>query len=130
MKHRVLVVEDNPANRELLCDWLQSEGYGVSAAATIEEAYCCFGDPRPEVVLLDVQLGADDGLALAQWLRRQPELREIPVIAVTAHAMAVDQARILEAGCNGCVSKPVDFRSLAVQLDHWLTQGGKVSPAR
>lgn len=130
MKHRVLVVEDNPANRELLCDWLQSEGYGVSAAATLEEAYCCFGDPRPEVVLLDVQLGADDGLALAQWLRRQPELREIPVIAVTAHAMAVDQARILEAGCNGCVSKPVDFRNLAVQLDHWLTQGGKVSPAR
>jgi CheY-like chemotaxis protein len=130
VKGRVLVVEDNPASRELLCDWLESEGYLVSAAATLEEAYCCFRGSRPEVVLLDVQLGADDGLSLAQWIRRRPELGEIPVIAVTAHAMAVDQARILEAGCNGSVSKPVDFKSLAAQLDRWLAHGRKVSPTR
>jgi CheY-like chemotaxis protein len=129
MKGRILVVEDNAASRELLCDWLESRGYAVSAAATMEQAYSCFAEPRPEVVLLDVQVGADDGLSLAEWLRQQPQLREIPVIAVTAHAMAVDQARILEAGCNGCVSKPVDFRSLAAQLDRWLTHGRKVSPA-
>ncbi len=126
MKGRVLVVEDNAANRELLCDWLESEGYAVSTATTLKEAYASFADPLPHIVLLDVQLGADDGLSLAGWLRQQHRLGEIPVIAVTAHAMVTDQARILEAGCNGCVSKPIDFKDLALHLDRWLTHSAKV----
>ena len=71
-------------------------------------------------MLLDVHLGAEEGLALPQWIRQQPQLRHIPVIAVTAHAMADDQERILRDGCNGYVSRPVDFDLLREQLGRWL----------
>jgi CheY-like chemotaxis protein len=125
VKGRVLVVEDNAANLELLCDWLESEGYAVSAATTLEEAYALFMEPLPQIILLDVQLGADDGLSLTGWLRKQPRLRAIPIIAVTAHAMVTDHERILESGCSGCVSKPIDFKALAVHLERWLTVSAK-----
>jgi two-component system, sensor histidine kinase and response regulator len=73
-------------------------------------------------VLLDVKLGAQDGLELAAWIRRDPKLQGIPVIAVTAHAMMTDLERVLRAGCNACVSKPVDFRQLRNELDRWLPE--------
>jgi CheY-like chemotaxis protein len=125
MKGHVLVVEDNLANMELLCDWLESEGYRVTAATTLAEACASFVDPLPQIVLLDIQLGSEDGLFLAGWIRERPQYCAIPVIAVTAHAMVTDQARIRDAGCSVCVSKPIDFKGLAVHLDHCLTQGAK-----
>ena len=128
MSHRILVVEDNLPNRELLCDWLGSEGFEVLSAADLGQAYAVFKGELPHAVLLDVQLGSEDGLALAAWLRRQPALREIPIIAVTAHAMVTDHERILQAGCNACVSKPVDFRVLGVQLERWLNVAANLQP--
>src|SRR3989442_308738 len=104
MKPRILVVEDNPLNRELLCEWLDAEGYEVVTAADLKTGFEAVEKEHPHVVLLDVQLGADDGLSLAAWLRQQPALRDIPVIAVTAHAMMTERERILQAGCNACVS--------------------------
>jgi two-component system cell cycle response regulator DivK len=125
MKHRILIVEDNAANLELLVDWLESEGFQVQSATTLDEAFAVFkGDP-PETVLLDVQLGAQDGLELATWIRREPKLRAIPVIAVTAHAMLTDYERVMRAGCSACVSKPINFRQLREQLDRWLTEPAK-----
>ena len=121
MKPRILVVEDNPLNRELLCDWLDAEGYEVVSAGDLKTGFEAVEKEHPHVVLLDVQLGADDGLSLAAWLRQQPALRDIPVIAVTAHAMMTERERILQAGCNACVSKPVDFKLLREQLQRWLT---------
>ncbi|PYU17130.1 MAG: hypothetical protein DMG29_02375 [Acidobacteria bacterium] len=121
MKPRILVVEDNPLNRELLCEWLDAEGYEVVTAADLKTGFEAVEKEHPHVVLLDVQLGADDGLSLAAWLRQQPALRDIPVIAVTAHAMMTERERILQAGCNACVSKPVDFKLLREQLQRWLT---------
>ncbi len=121
MKPRILVVEDNPLNRELLCEWLDAEGYEVVTAADLKTGFEAVEKEHPHVVLLDVQLGADDGLSLADWLRQQPALRDIPVIAVTAHAMMTERERILQAGCNACVSKPVDFKLLREQLQRWLT---------
>lgn len=122
MKSRVLVVEDNPANRELLCDWLESEGYDVCSAGCLSEACAFFAEPLPQIVLLDVQLGPEDGLSLAAWIRNHPVFLNTPIIAVTAHAMLTDQARIHQAGCNGCVSKPIDFKDLTAQMDRWLAQ--------
>jgi len=121
MKPRILVVEDNPLNRELLSEWLDAEGYEVVTAADLKTGFEAVEKEHPHVVLLDVQLGADDGLSLAAWLRQQPALRDIPVIAVTAHAMMTERERILQAGCNACVSKPVDFKLLREQLQRWLT---------
>ncbi len=125
MSHRILVVEDNAANLELLQEWLGSENFQVQSATTLDEAFEVFkGDP-PEAVLLDVQLGSQDGLALVAWIRRDPKLHAIPVIAVTAHAMLTDHERVMRAGCSACVSKPVDFRQLREQLDRWLTEPAK-----
>ena len=120
MKHGILVVEDNQLNRELLCDWLEVEGYEVWSAATLKASYEVFAKRLPDAVLLDINLGAEDGLDLAAWMRQKPELREIPVIAVTAHALVSEQERILRAGCKACLSKPINFEGLREELNHRL----------
>jgi CheY-like chemotaxis protein len=117
---RILVVEDNELSRELLCDWLEAENYDVASASTLEQAFAAIHEMPPDAVLLDVQLGDQDGLSIASWIRKQTALSHIPVIAVTAHAMVTEQERIFLAGCNACVSKPVDFKLLRQQLEQWL----------
>jgi len=120
VKHIVLVVEDNPLNRELLCDWLEVEGYEVLSVEDLNAAMDSIEDRQPNAVLLDVQLGDEDGLSLAAWMRKQPKLCSIPVIAVTAHALVTEQNRFLQAGCNACVSKPINFGVLREELERWL----------
>jgi two-component system, cell cycle response regulator DivK len=122
MGQRILVVEDNQPNRELLCDWLEMEGFEVPSAEDLAGAMALIKDRPPHVILLDVQLGGEDGLFLASWIRQEPEYRTIPVIAVTAHAMVTDQERVLRAGCNTCVSKPIDFKALDREIRWWLAQ--------
>ena len=120
MKNRILIVEDNPANRELLQDWLEVEGYEVWAVADVKSSYKVLEMDAPDVVLLDINLGAENGLDLVAWMRRKASLNNIPVIAVTAHALATEQERILKAGCVAYLSKPVDFKDLRGQLRKWL----------
>jgi two-component system cell cycle response regulator DivK len=120
MTRHILVVEDNDLSRELLCDWLESEGYQVTSASALDQAFDAIKKLPPDAVLLDVQLGDQDGLSMASWMRRQPTLSHIPIIAVTAHAMVTEQERISQAGCNACVPKPIDFKVLTQQLQHWL----------
>lgn len=120
MKHRILVVEDNQPNRELLCDWLEAEGFEVLAAVDLEQSFAAFKSQPPHAVLLDVQLGVEDGLSLVKWIRTNPKLFRIPVIAVTAHAMVADHERVMHAGCNVCISKPIDFKLLRRQLEQCL----------
>jgi CheY-like chemotaxis protein len=117
---RILVVEDNAINRELLCDWLEAQDYAVLSAEDLGGAQRLLQGEQPDAVLLDVQLGSEDGLSLAGWMRQQPKLSGIPVIAVTAHAMVTEQQRFLQAGCNACISKPIDFKLLGRELDKWL----------
>jgi CheY-like chemotaxis protein len=116
MTHRILVVEDNPLNRELLCDWLETEGYDVVSAASLAEAFAALEDETPSAVLLDVQLGAENGLSLAERARNDSRFQRLPIIAVTAHAMVTDQQRVMQAGCIACVSKPIDFKFLKKHL--------------
>jgi two-component system cell cycle response regulator DivK len=120
VKHRILVVEDNPLNRELLCDWLAVEGHEVWSVEDLSAAIRSIEDRPPDAVLLDVQLGDEDGLSLAAWMRKQPKLCHIAVIAVTAHALVTEQHRFLQAGCNACVSKPINFKVLREELERWL----------
>jgi len=127
VKHRVLIVEDNAANRELLSDWLEAEGYDVLTAADLKTAFSAVENQHPHAVLLDVQLGADDGLQLAHWMRRQARFQHLPVIAVTAHAMVAEESRILQAGCNGYVPKPIDFRQLRESLERCVAASGMAS---
>ena len=120
MKGRILVVEDNELSRELLCDWLESENYQVTSAADLQQAFDAIKEVPPDAILLDVQLGDQDGLSIATWIRRQPALAHIRIIAVTAHAMVTEQERIFLSGCNAYVPKPVDFKVLSKQLQQWL----------
>jgi len=120
VKHYILVVEDNPLNRELLCDWLEAEGHEVASVEDLTAAMRSLEDRSPDAVLLDVQLGDQDGLSMATWMRKQPSLSAIPVIAVTAHAMVTEQQSFLEAGCNACISKPINFEILREELERWL----------
>ncbi len=125
MKHRVLVVEDNPFGREMLCDWLDLNGFEAHSASNLKDAFAAVQRELPEVILLDVQLGSDDGLSLAAWIREDQSLRHVPVIAVTAHAMIAEQERVMQAGCNACISKPIEFALLESQLRKWLAVAGK-----
>jgi CheY-like chemotaxis protein len=126
--HRILVVEDNAINRELLCDWLEAQGYAVLSAEDVGGAQRLLQEKKPDAVLLDVQLGSEDGLSLATWMRQQPGFSGTPVIAVTAHAMVTEQQRFLQTGCNACISKPIDFKVLNRELDKWLPNLQKPLP--
>jgi two-component system cell cycle response regulator DivK len=120
LKSCVLVVEDNQLNRELLRDWLEVEGCEVWSTADLKTSYEVFAKRIPDAVLLDINLGKDSGLDLVAWMRQKPETREIPVIAVTAHALVAEQERILQAGCRACLSKPIDFQLLREELKRSL----------
>ena len=119
--HRILIVEDNPLNSELLQDWLETEGYAVATATTLDEAKAELNGVTPEAVLLDVQLGVEDGLTLAMAIRSDPRLSNLPIIAVTAHAMITDQQRVMDAGCDASVSKPIDFDVLREKLQAFIS---------
>jgi two-component system, cell cycle response regulator DivK len=120
LKNCILVVEDHHLNRELLCDWLEGEGYEVCSAADLKAAYDLFAKQVPQAVLLDINLGHENGLDLIKWMFQNRELAEIPVIAVTAHALVTEQDQILRAGCRACLSKPLEFRVLREELIRWL----------
>ena len=120
MTRRILVVEDDASSRELMRDWLEGEEYDVAAADSLAAARAALAGSAPVAVLLDVQLGAEDGLELVRWMRREPRLREVPVIAVTASVIPSHREKIFVAGCNALVSKPVNFRLLRAELDRWL----------
>lgn len=105
---RVLLVEDNEANLELAAFLLEEAGFDVQVARDATQARQALVAVRPAVVLLDISLGATDGLAaLAQW-RAAGLLTGVPVLAFTAHAMRGDRERFLAAGCDGYIAKPIE----------------------
>ena len=120
MKPTVLVVEDDLASRELLQVWLEGEGYAVQCTSDVHGSRAAICAAKPDLILLDIGLGGEDGLELAAWLRRQPQAATIPVIAVTAHAMISERERIFASGCNAFLAKPVDFDELRGFLSDWL----------
>src|SRR5258707_7387436 len=105
MKGCILIVEDNQLNRELLRDWLEVEGYEVWSAADLKASYEVFSKRLPDAVLLDINLGFENGLDLIAWVRQKPELGQVPGIAVTAHALVTERERILEGGWKDVLSK-------------------------
>jgi len=104
----ILVVEDNPLNRELVVDLLEGAGYAVLQAeggvGLLERVKAA----QPGLILLDLQLPGLDGVTLARQLKANPATREIPVLAMTAYARLEDQERAMEAGCDGYLRKPLD----------------------
>jgi two-component system cell cycle response regulator DivK len=112
MPEKVLVIEDNDRNRKLVKILLEANKYEVIEAGTGEEALKYLQDNKPAVILLDIQLPNMDGITLAKMLKSRDDTKDIPIIAVTAYAMKGDKERMLEAGCDAYVSKPIDTRQL------------------
>ncbi len=112
MKARILVVDDNPANSKLARVVLVAAGHDVVTAADAEEALAALAGPRPDLILMDLQLPGMDGLELTRRLKDDPATASIPVVALTAYAMRGDEERALAAGCTGYLTKPIDTRAL------------------
>ena len=112
MSGRILVVEDNDRNRRLMRILLKANGYEVIEASTGAEAMDYLRDHVPDLILMDIQLPHTDGLALTREIKNGAQTKDIPIIAVTAYAMKGDRERMLEAGCDGYISKPIDTQKL------------------
>jgi len=117
---RVLVAEDNPVNRELLRELLEGRGYDVDEACDGEEALAMVERTRPNILLLDVGMPRLDGFGVIRKIRENPQLVDLPVMAVTAYAMSGDRETILDAGFDGYLSKPINAMSLAEELKRVL----------
>ncbi len=120
MASEILIIEDNPLNMELARDLLEASGYTVYEAATALEGIEVVRACRPHLVLMDIQLPGMDGLTATRLLRQDASLAHIIIVALTAHAMKGDETKVLEAGCNGYISKPIDTRQFPTQIAQFL----------
>lgn len=112
MPTKILVVEDNDRNRRLIRIILKAKGYEVVEAGTAEEAIVHLKNEPIALILMDIQLPEMDGLELTQNIKKDPDTKDIPIIALTAYAMKGDREKFLAAGCDGYISKPIDTREL------------------
>jgi CheY-like chemotaxis protein len=113
---RILVVDDSEAGLLLVSSVLSVAGFLVDTAGSSKEVLEQLKARRPDLILMDVQLPGQDGLALTRQLKADPATAQIPIVALTAHAMPTDRDLALAAGCNGYISKPIDTRNLPDQV--------------
>ncbi|MDI9849573.1 response regulator [Rhodoblastus sp. 17X3] len=107
MKKTVLIVEDNELNMKLFNDLLEAHGYTTVQTKSGVEAVGLARSHRPNLILMDIQLPEVSGLQVTQWLKDDPELAHIPVVAITAFAMKGDEEKIRQGGCEAYLSKPI-----------------------
>ncbi|HEY9722463.1 MAG TPA: response regulator [Oscillatoriaceae cyanobacterium] len=120
MSDPILLVEDVEDNRELARFLLESEGYAVVEAHDGQEALERAGSQPFALVLMDLSLPVLDGWEAARRLRANPETAKLPIVALTAHAMSGDESRVLQAGFDGYIPKPIDLTSFAQTVAHFL----------
>ncbi len=109
MTKRILIVEDNDLNLKLFRDLLNANGYETIETKEGLEAISLTRNMRPDLILMDIQLPEISGLDVTKKLKADEEIRHIPVIAVTAFAMKDDEEKILKAGCEAYISKPISI---------------------
>ena len=115
----VLVVEDNDLNMKLFHDVLEAHGYNVLQATDGMEGWRMAREHRPDLILMDIQLPEVSGLEVTKWLKDDETLKSIPVIAITAFAMAGDKVKILEGGCNAYIDKPISIPNFLQTIDRF-----------
>jgi CheY-like chemotaxis protein len=116
----ILLVEDNEANQLLASSVLERDGFHVDVASSSEQARTLLSERAPDLILMDVQLPGQDGLSFTRQLKADPATAGIPVVALTAFAMAGDRERTIDAGCSGYIAKPIDTRTFASQVRQFL----------
>ena len=117
---RILLVEDNEMNRDMLSRRLSRKGYEVSIAIDGQQGLSMALRGGFDLILMDMSLPEMDGWEVTRRLRADPRVRSLPVIALTAHAMAGDREKAIEAGCHEYDSKPVDFPRLLAKIEALL----------
>jgi two-component system, cell cycle response regulator DivK len=117
---KILLVEDNEMNRDMLSRRLIKKGYEVIMALDGEQALEMARAEAPDLILMDISLPGLDGWEATRQLKAMPETQAIPIIALTAHAMAGDREKCLEAGCNDYDTKPVEFPRLLGKIQELL----------
>lgn len=121
----ILIIEDNDKNLKLLRDVLQVKGYETIEATTAEEGLPLARAQRPALVLMDIQLPGIDGITAFRRLRSEPITEGIPVIAVTASAMTLDKAKIMQAGFDGYQPKPIRVKDFTEEVRRVLDAAQK-----
>ena len=119
---RILVVEDNPTNMKLVSTLLARVGHAVIGAADAEVGLTLARAEHPDLILMDIQLPGMDGLAATALLKADEATRAIPVIALTALAMKGDEDRILAAGCDGYIAKPLAYKQFLAVIEAQLAR--------
>src|SRR5215470_6878244 len=119
---KILYVEDNEMNRDMLSRRLQRRGYEVLIAIDGEQGIAQASALRPDLILMDMSLPVLDGWEATRRLKAAPETVGIPIIALSAHAMAGDREKALAAGCDDYDTKPIDFASLRAKIDALTTR--------
>ena len=123
MPKKILVVEDNPTNMRLIKMVLRNKGYELLEATDGEEALAVAMEGHPDLIVMDIQLPKMDGLEVTRRLRQTPEFKQTPIIALTASAMEGDREKIMAAGCDEYISKPVNTHQFPQLVAEMLQRG-------
>ena len=122
MEKRILVVEDQDDNRQIIRDLLSAKGYELVEATTGEEGLKLAATGKPDLILMDIQLPGMDGYEVTRRIKAKPELNHIPIIVVTSYALSGDDKKAFDAGCNGYVTKPFSPRVLLAKIREFLPE--------
>ena len=125
---RVLIVDDNAMNVDLMSYVLSADGVQVESALDANQAAARIAAQPPDLILMDIQLPGVDGLELTRRLKADPATRHIVILALTAYAMKGDEARMRAAGCDGYIAKPIDVATFAGQVRAWLESPTGTAP--
>ncbi|CAO3377973.1 two-component system cell cycle response regulator DivK [Azospirillum brasilense] len=117
---RVLIVEDNELNMKLFHDLLEAHGYATLQTRNGMDALSIAREHRPDLILMDIQLPEVSGLEVTRWIKDDPELAGIPIIAVTAFAMKGDEEKIREGGCEDYIAKPISVTKFLQAVQKFL----------
>ena len=120
MSKRILVIEDQEDNRQIVRDLMTASGYELIEATTGEEGLEAAARERPDLILMDIQLPGIDGYEVTRRIKANPQLQKIPIIAVTSYALSGDDKKAFAAGCDGYVTKPYSPRLLLAKIKEYL----------
>jgi two-component system cell cycle response regulator DivK len=120
MSKRILVVDDQPDNRQIIRDLLDATDYELTEAENGEQALAAVAKQRPDLILMDIQLPIMDGYEATRRIKADPALRSIPIIAVTSYALSGEEQKARAAGCDGYVTKPYSPRLLLTRIREFL----------
>jgi two-component system, cell cycle response regulator DivK len=120
MGKTVMIVEDNELNMKLFNDLLEANGYETVQTRNGIEAIALARAHHPDLILMDIQLPEVSGLEVTKWLKEDENLRDIPIVAITAFAMKGDEERIREGGCEAYLSKPISVVKFLETIRHFV----------